>query len=116
MKIDNNLTNRAVLLELGRRLKKQRIDSGLSQAELAVESGISKRTVERIESGGSVQICNMIRVLRVLNLLNSLNLAIPEIEISPIDLLNLKGKARERVSRRAKSGKSGRQWQWGEKE
>ena len=53
MKITPELTDSAVLHELGERLSRRRIDAGLTQAELAHEAGVSKRSVERIEAGES---------------------------------------------------------------
>ncbi len=40
----------AVLAELGRALAERRIGIGLTQAALAEQAGIGKRTVERIEA------------------------------------------------------------------
>ncbi|HEX6929299.1 MAG TPA: helix-turn-helix transcriptional regulator, partial [Gammaproteobacteria bacterium] len=69
MKIRNDLGDQAVLAELGRRLSHRRIEAGLTQEKLARESGVSKRTVERLEAGSSVQLTSLIRLLRTLALL-----------------------------------------------
>ena len=53
MKFDSFLTDVVVLREIGARLKHKRVDSGLTQAQLAEQAGIAKRTVERLESGNS---------------------------------------------------------------
>ncbi|MDT0276073.1 helix-turn-helix domain-containing protein [Blastococcus goldschmidtiae] len=37
--------------ELGRRLRQLRIERALTQAELAVSSGVGKATIARVESG-----------------------------------------------------------------
>ena len=104
----------AVLEELGRRLGQRRIALGLTQAKLAVEAGVSKRTIERIEAGAVTQTINLIRILRVLDLLPGLGRLIPETGPSPMDLLKLKGKVRKRAasSRSAKSPGDG--WTWGD--
>ena len=51
MKISTNLTDDVILAELGERLSRRRIDLGLTQARVADEAGISKRTVERMRRG-----------------------------------------------------------------
>lgn len=114
MKIDKNLTDDAVLQELGERLQEKRFEEKLSQADLAEKSGVGKRTVERIESGESIQMSNLIRILRALDLLDRLDVAIPETGVLPMDLIKLKGKTRQRVSRRKKSDVSEKKWKWGD--
>ena len=114
MQIDKNLIDDVVIEELGKRLQERRFVENLSQAELAENSGVSKRTVERIESGKSIQLSNLIRILRALDLLSSLDVAIPESVERPMDLMKLRGKSRQRVSRAKKLHKSKSEWQWGD--
>ncbi|NCC61042.1 MAG: XRE family transcriptional regulator [Verrucomicrobiae bacterium] len=113
MKIEGLLTDEAVLTELGGRLARHRIALGLSQAELAEQAGVSKRTVERIEAGATTQTATLIRILRVLELLGRLDTLAPETGPSPMDLLKLKGKERQRAPRKKKRP-SGKAWQWGD--
>ncbi len=114
MNIDNNLIDEIVIQELGKRLQEKRFAENLSQVDLAENAGVSKRTVERIESGRSIQLSNLIRILRILDLLSSLDTAIPESVDRPIDLIKLRGKSRQRVSRRKKPDDSKKAWQWGD--
>jgi transcriptional regulator with XRE-family HTH domain len=106
----------AVLEELGRRLGQRRIALGLTQAKLALEAGVSKRTIERIEAGAVTQTLNLIRILRVLDLLPGLGRLVPEAGPSPMDLLKLKGKARKRAasSRSANPVDEDDDWSWGD--
>jgi transcriptional regulator with XRE-family HTH domain len=97
MKITSELTDAAVLEEIGARLERRRIDANLTQAQLAEEAGISKRTVERIEAGQSTDFVMLLRVLRVLKLLEGLDLSIPDAPQSPLVLLKGRGRARKRV-------------------
>ena len=53
MLIESLLTDEAILEEIGRRLARRRVDLGCTQADLAEQSGVAKRTVERIEAGRS---------------------------------------------------------------
>lgn len=104
----------AVLAELGRRLSAARVAADLTQADLAARAGVSKRTVERLESGEvAAQLSAFIRVLRVLNLLERFEALVPEPQPSPIAQLQLAGKTRRRASRRAKAATPGTGWTWG---
>ncbi|HET9390206.1 MAG TPA: helix-turn-helix transcriptional regulator [Steroidobacteraceae bacterium] len=119
MRFDSALTDSAILQELGSRLERRRIDASLTQAALAEEAGISKRTLERIESGASTDSAMLLRVLRALNLLDGLEGLIPDTPQSPMTLLKQKGRERKRVSQPRKSDdrRSHRQpvpWKWGE--
>ena len=100
MRVSTLLTDEAILVELGERFARSRINSQLTQADVAEQAGISKRTVERIEAGASAQLSSVIRLLRVLDLLPNLERLVPESEVSPMDLLKRKGKQRQRVSSR----------------
>ena len=104
MKANDYLSDEAILSELGRALAGRRIGKGLTQAELAKQAGIGKRTVERIESGSSCQSSALIRVLRVLGLQDQLRQLIPSSGPSPIALLKRKKKERKRVSLRRTRG------------
>ena len=97
MKITSELTDAAVLQELGERLERRRIDAELTQAQLAEEAGISKRTVERIEAGDSTDFVMLLRVLRVLKLSEALDQLVPDMPQSPLALLKGRGRARKRV-------------------
>ena len=113
MKIENLLTDEAILVELGKRLAQRRLTFQLTQADLAEQSGVSKRTVERIEAGATTQLSTLIRILRVLQLLDRLEDLIPASGPRPMDLLKLKGKERQRASRRKKPS-TAEPWQWGD--
>jgi transcriptional regulator with XRE-family HTH domain len=120
MRITSELTDHAVLRELGERLERRRIDAGLTQAQLAEEAGISKRTVERIAAGHSTDFVMLLRVLRVLNLLEALDQLVSDLPQSPLALLKGRGRARKRVgrSRRAPDAtavpKPAPPWKWRE--
>ena len=119
MKLNNTLTDSAVLEELGKRLARARIAALLTQAELADRAAVGKRTVERIETGKSVQLISLIRVLRVLDLLDAFDAIGPEEGPSPMEMLERRGKVRQRVSTRSsrRSGVSGptpTSWHWGD--
>jgi transcriptional regulator with XRE-family HTH domain len=121
MKIKPEMTDAAILHELGTRLERRRLDADLTQAQLAEQAGISKRTAERIEAGTSTDFVMLIRALRALKLLDGLESLIPELPTSPLALLKLKGRQPRRVkhSRAQRRGEgvqepSSRPWKWGE--
>jgi transcriptional regulator with XRE-family HTH domain len=118
MKITAELTDEAVLHEIGDRMERRRIDAGLTQAQLAQEAGISKRTVERMEAGHSTDFVMLLRVLRVLKLLEALDQVVPDLPQSPVMLLKGRGRIRKRVghSRQPQDGtaasKPAAPWKW----
>jgi transcriptional regulator with XRE-family HTH domain len=118
MQIISELTDMAVLREIGSRLERRRIDAGLTQAELAEQAGISKRTVERIEAGHSTDFALLLRALRVLKLFEALDQLVPDSPQSPLMLLKSRGRMRKRVghSRRLPDGtalpKPAAPWKW----
>ena len=112
MKIDKLLSDDAILAELGQRLARRRIESELTQADLAHEAGVSKRTVERIEAGASAQMASIIRICRVLGLLPGLDQFIPEPALKPMDMIKLKGKMRQRATSRRKTRGADDTWTW----
>jgi putative transcriptional regulator len=115
MKISNQITDEVILRELGARLARVRLERNLTQAGLAEQAGVSKRTVERMEAGGVTQLVNLVRVCRVLDLLERFEALIPEPVASPVAQLKLRGKERKRASSaRATTARAGK-WQWDDK-
>jgi len=108
------LNDEAILTEIGRRLARRRVDQALTQATLAEQAGVSKRTVERLEAGASTQLSSLIRILRALGLQEELLRLVPEMGPSPMDLLKLKGKERQRASSRRRTQQAEGEWSWGD--
>ncbi|MCB1931209.1 MAG: helix-turn-helix transcriptional regulator [Candidatus Accumulibacter sp.] len=115
MKIVNALSDEAILHELGERLAAARLERNLTQAALAEEAGVAKRTVERLESGASAtQLSGFVRICRVLGLLERLDALAPENTVSPIEQLKLRGRKRQRASGRRRTPEEAKKWTWGE--
>ena len=114
MEITNYLADEIVLVEIGGRLARRRLDLGLTQADLAEQAGIGKRTVERIEAGASAQMSSMIRIFRVLDLLSSLDHMLPATAPGPMDLLKRRGKVRQRAPGRGHVDRLEEPWTWGD--
>lgn len=114
MKISHQLTDDAILAEIGARISARRIDLQLTQADVAERAGIAKRTLERMEAGHSSQLSSLIRVLRVLDAMPGLENLIPESGPRPMDLLQRKGKVRRRASGKRGRASSAKPWTWDE--
>jgi transcriptional regulator with XRE-family HTH domain len=117
MKLTKQATDEAVLSELGSRLAQVRLEQNLTQAQLAEQAGVSKRTVERLESGSvATQLSGFIRVCRVLDLAERFDMLVPEPVPSPIEQLKLRGRKRRRASAKRKAKAASKKWQWGDEQ
>ena len=116
MNISNLLADEAILAEIGARIAQRRLDRQFTQARLAEQAGVAKRTVERIEAGASAQMSSLIRIFRVLELLPGLDLSLPQSQPGPMALLKNKGKTRQRASGSRRSGRveEPKPWSWGD--
>ena len=112
MNISKLITDDAILAEIGNRIARYRINQQVTQADLAEQAGVSKRTVERVEAGASVQFSTVNRILRALDLLPGLERMISEPPVRPMDLLKHKGKVRQRASSGQRSEKIPEKWTW----
>ena len=83
--------DKAILEDLGHNLAKERLRSGLTQAQLATEAGVSLPTIKRLEAGNSTQLTNLIRILRALNLLDNFANLVPDYSSTDLkDLVKIK--------------------------
>jgi transcriptional regulator with XRE-family HTH domain len=117
MKITKQATDEVVLNELGERLARIRLDRNLTQAQLATQAGVSKRTVERLEAGTvGTQLSGFIRVCRALDVIERFDLLVPEPVPSPVEQLKMAGRKRQRASTGKPAKRSDKNWQWGDKQ
>jgi len=115
MKFVKQATDEAVLGELGARLAKARLERNLTQAQLAAQAGVSKNTVQRLESGSvATQLSGFIRVCRLLDLVERFDLLVPEPVTSPVEQLKLRGRKRQRASAGRRAKAAAKKWQWGD--
>ncbi len=119
MKLTPSLTDEAVLAELGARLEAVRLARNLSQTELAAQSGVARKAIQRLESGEPITTTTLVRVLRALGLTDGLDQVAPEPLPSPVDMLKLRGRTRKRASgkrgrRRALDPDEPQSWRWGD--
>lgn len=97
MRITDELTDSAVLAEIGARIKRLRLDRNITQASLAAEAGLSRPTLQKIEAGAPSQLLSVIRVLRALGETAGLDGLVPEAVPSPIEMLDRGGRQRRRA-------------------
>lgn len=98
------MSNPAILVKLGSRIKETRLRNGIQQEELAIQAGVSLFTVAKIEKGLSVTLTMFLSVIRALGLLENMEFLIPESKVSPILLKKMQGRKIYRV--RHKNDKS----------
>jgi putative transcriptional regulator len=107
------MTDAVVLSEIGQRLERLRLERNITQAELARQAGISRRTLVRLEQGEElVGAAALLRVLRALGLLGQVEQLVPEALPSPIEQLRLQGRRRQRASG-SKRDDVAAPWTWG---
>jgi len=116
MKITTQLTDESILEELGERLAGVRLARNLTQAALADQAGVSKRTVERLESGAvATHLSGFLRVCRMLGLLERFESLIPQPAASPMAQLEQAGRKRQRATGKKKAAAgTPKKWTWGE--
>ena len=108
MKYNVAMTEDEALRESGRRLAQIRLSRNLTQAELAQRAGVSKRTLERLEMGaGGVRIDAFFAACGVLSLTVGFETLLPEVQLSPQDIL-AKRTLPKRAHRRSRAAK-----EWG---
>ena len=102
------------LNDLGSKITSVRLNKNLTQIEASTQAGVSKRTLERLESGNSIQLSSFLRIMRVLGLLEAFNTILPEPTISPMAQLQLRSKQRQRASKKTiKATTPSKPWTWG---
>jgi len=88
----------AIAEQLGERLKQARLNTNMTQTDVADQAGVSRKAVLNAEKG-KAQLETFIAILSALNLTSQLEKFLAVQEISPIQLSKLKGRKRQRASR-----------------
>jgi len=115
MKIDENLTDEALLKLIGQRVAHLRLSKNLTQQQVADEAGLGLRTVQRLELGAAAtQLSGFVRVCRALGLVDRFDALIPEITASPVAQLKLQGHKRQRATGRKAATATPKKWTWGD--
>ena len=69
---------RTRIAELGKKLKTYRIMKELSQQDLANKTGVSLRSISRLEQGESVQLETLFKIMTALGLGENIELLVPD--------------------------------------
>ncbi|MCF3649018.1 helix-turn-helix domain-containing protein [Synoicihabitans lomoniglobus] len=85
------------LVELGQRVRQQRVSQALKQRDLAAKAAVSIDVLSALENGRSVTVESLSRVLAALGFADALVDLLPAPVPSPIELQKLAGKERQRV-------------------
>lgn len=107
------LTNSQVEAELGKRLKRFRLERNLSQTEVATRSGLSRRTITAIENGEGSTLSTFIALLRALHALDVLDAFLPDYGISPVAMMMVQEKPAKYASKPRKA-RNAAPWKWGD--
>lgn len=99
-------TDEAIVDEMGRRLKKERLNRNLTRSEIATKAGISIKTIQNVEDGKGTTVTSLVRLMRALGLVARFDALVPEPGLSPIELLKLQGRERKRASGHRRGGGS----------
>jgi len=113
VRFESYISEEGILEELGRRLVAARLRQNLTQAEVAGKTGVSLRTLQRLESGyGGTHLDAFVKVCHLLGLSKRFEIIFPENEVSPVELLKRQGKIRKRASK--KKSVPAKKWKWGD--
>lgn len=91
------MSNQAILLEIGKRIREIRIRKNIQQKELSERSGVSLSTVIRLENGSTIALDNLLCILRTLDMLENIEYFLPHPPVSPILMRKLQGRKKQRV-------------------
>jgi len=94
------MSDKTVMAEIGRRLKRKRLSRNITQHNLGEISGVGRMTISAIENGNPFDVMTLIKLLRALDSLETIDAFLPDPGISPLQLAKLEGKIRERASRK----------------
>ena len=97
------MSDRAILVELGQRIRRRRLEKNRTQQEIAEMAGLDRTTVGEIERGSSASLLTLVQVLRALGALEELDGFLPDPGLSPLELAKMKGRPRQRASRRGRA-------------
>jgi transcriptional regulator with XRE-family HTH domain len=92
------MSDKAILRELGRRVRQKRLAKNLTQESLAKMAGVSRITIGNLEKGQAVTLLTFVQVLHSLGSLDGLESFLPDLGPSPLQVAKMKGKKRQKAS------------------
>lgn len=91
-----SLTDTTLIEQLGGKLRELRVESNMTQSELAQAAGIGISTVREAEKGGNISLMKLARILRALKRLDLLEPFFAPKPISPIAMAKAQGETKQR--------------------
>jgi transcriptional regulator with XRE-family HTH domain len=85
-------------IELGKRLRRLRLERNIDQRTLAEKAGVALTALQNLEAGRGSTLHTLVRTLKALDYLEGIEMLAPEPTVNPLALLR-STKARQRVSR-----------------
>jgi putative transcriptional regulator len=107
----NTMSSSAICKEIGQRLKRARLNANRTQKEVADRAGLSVTAVQSVERGDA-RMESVVLVLMALDMVEQISNFVPEQEISPLQLVKLQGKKRQRASGRLKDASPRKVSEW----
>ena len=92
------MSDKAILRELGKRVKQHRLAKNLTQERLAEMAGVSRMTIVNLEQGKTATLLTFVQVLHALGVIDELENFLPDLGPSPLQVARMKGKKRQKAS------------------
>ena len=108
--MDNRKDYQEYIRELGQKIKAYRIMKEMSQQDLEDKTGVSKRSISRLEQGESVQVDNLFKILLALELGENIELLVPDQTKRPSFYLEKTDDKPKRVRKKTKKS----EFKWGD--
>lgn len=103
--ITYGMTDDYILKILGGHFRQMRINAGYSQQDLAVTSGLTRKTISSIENGKSTSSGNIVALLRGMKRLDVLSVLNAPVPVSPIAVAK-NGRNPQRIRSKKKQDKT----------
>lgn len=98
------LKDEKVVEQLGKELRRMRLERNLSQAEVAERAGLDRTTIVKLEAGRAATLMTVVQVLRAMDKLEVLDSFHEEAQLTPYQLVEQQAKyftkQRKRASRK----------------
>ncbi len=95
------LKDAAVVTQLGKELRRIRLERNLSQAEVAQRAGLDRTTVVKLEAGRAATLLTVVQVLRAMDRLELLDAFHQEPQPTPYMLVEAQAKYLKKQRKRA---------------
>lgn len=113
------MTSKAYLQDISKRMKRLRVESSITQKELASITGLSLRSIQRFENGEDISLENFLKLSIAFELAESILSVIPDMDNRPSILLEkLRGKTKQRAHKmdHKESNSTKKAFKWGDEQ